>query len=177
MTKEKVQKLALQGFGVAHIARELNVSKPTVSYHMANLGYEKFHRTNSKIDEVKKLYSEGRTMKDISKELKLGYSTVKRQLKSEPRKPNSTDNPVMKRIHKVKKKLVEEFGGKCSICGYSKYLGALEFHHKDPKEKEFTIASRNTRAYDKLKKEADKCLLVCSNCHKEIHGGLHAPVV
>lgn len=172
MTKEKVQKLASENIGVAEIARRLGISKSTVSYHMSTLGYEKFHRTNSQIEIVKNLYKEGKTMKEIANELNLGYSTVKRQLKSEPRKQKIGGNSVMRRIHKVKKMLVDEFGGKCSKCGYDKYIGALEFHHLDPKEKEFNIASRNTRSYEKLREEAEKCILVCSNCHKEIHAGL-----
>ena len=65
-----------------------------------------------------------------------------------------------------------EYGGKCSICGYDKYLGALEFHHVDPSTKEFHLGTR--RGYDitRLRAELDKCVLVCSNCHAEIHGGV-----
>jgi predicted HNH restriction endonuclease len=62
-------------------------------------------------------------------------------------------------------------GGKCITCSYSNYDGALEFHHLDPNKKEFVIGlSRN---WNLTKKEMDKCILVCSNCHREIHGGLH----
>lgn len=64
-------------------------------------------------------------------------------------------------------------GGKCQICGYSKYVGALEFHHIDPSQKDFGIASKGyTRSWDKNKEELNKCVLVCSNCHREIHAGV-----
>ena len=62
-------------------------------------------------------------------------------------------------------------GGRCELCGYNKNLAALEFHHKNPSEKEFQIDVRhfsNTKL-EILKEELDKCLLVCSNCHREIH--------
>lgn len=59
-------------------------------------------------------------------------------------------------------------GEKCSICGYNKCLRALEFHHPNPKEKEFQI-TQNVKDFEKLKEEAEKCILVCSNCHAEIH--------
>lgn len=77
---------------------------------------------------------------------------------------------VHKRRKKVKQLLVEYKGGKCEKCGYSKCIGALEFHHLDPSKKDFGIGSNgNTLKLDRMKKEADKCILVCSNCHKEIH--------
>ena len=60
-------------------------------------------------------------------------------------------------------------GGKCMLCGYNKHPSALEFHHTDPKKKDFTIASRATASFSTIKTELDKCILVCSNCHREEH--------
>lgn len=77
---------------------------------------------------------------------------------------------VTKRRRKVKSMLVEYKGGKCEICGYNKCNRGLEFHHKDPSEKDFGIADKGlTRNIDILKKEVDKCILVCRNCHAEMH--------
>lgn len=75
---------------------------------------------------------------------------------------------------KKKEKLKIEFGGKCCLCGYSKCLAALEFHHIDKKTKSFGIATMGLGlSYSKVLEEAKKCILVCSNCHAEIHyGGL-----
>lgn len=77
-------------------------------------------------------------------------------------------------VHNRRKKLkvlsVQYKGSKCSICGYDKCIEALEFHHIDPTIKEFSISvDGNTRSFEEIKKELDKCMLVCSNCHKEIH--------
>ena len=69
----------------------------------------------------------------------------------------------------LKEKLVEYKGGKCEICGYDKCITALEFHHLDPNEKEFTIGHNGVLSLEKCKKEADKCILVCANCHRELH--------
>lgn len=67
----------------------------------------------------------------------------------------------------------EYMGGKCQICGYNKCSRALTFHHINPKEKSFGISARGfTRSWDKIKKELDKCILLCSNCHMEVHDGL-----
>jgi len=77
---------------------------------------------------------------------------------------------VQRRRLKIKQKAVEYKGGKCCKCGYNKCIDALEFHHKDPLKKDFGIANKGyTRSWEKVKKELDKCDLVCSNCHKEIH--------
>lgn len=82
-----------------------------------------------------------------------------------------------KRRKKIKQELVNHKGGSCQICGYDKCLSAMEFHHIDPTEKDFNLSTKSRRSgmnkLDDLKKEADKCLLVCSNCHREIHEGLH----
>ena len=75
------------------------------------------------------------------------------------------------RNRKFKIKCVEYKGGKCVKCGYSKYLGALQFHHLNPQEKDFSLSRvRSLNFNEKIKQELDKCILVCSNCHFEIHG-------
>jgi len=78
---------------------------------------------------------------------------------------------VKERAIKIKNELVELFGGKCLICNYNKCLRALEFHHLNPKEKEFSLS--DGKSIDKMKQELQKCILTCSNCHKEIHTGMH----
>ena len=69
----------------------------------------------------------------------------------------------------IKKVLIEYKGGKCCRCGYNKSMRALEFHHTDPNIKDFGISHCLTRSMEELKQEVDKCILVCSNCHAEIH--------
>lgn len=73
----------------------------------------------------------------------------------------------------MKAKLVEEFGGACKLCDYKKCQQALQFHHLDPKTKKFSIAQfGNARAYEKMKEEARKCILLCGNCHAEVEAGI-----
>lgn len=77
---------------------------------------------------------------------------------------------VQKRRDKVKVMSVEYKGGSCEICGYNKYVGALEFHHKDPTQKDFGIGDKGyTRSWEKIKEELNKCMILCANCHREIH--------
>ena len=75
---------------------------------------------------------------------------------------------------RFKKELIEYKGGKCEICGYDKCQSALEFHHLDEKQKKFSISETAfSKSMEELKKEADKCILVCANCHREIHAKLN----
>lgn len=62
-------------------------------------------------------------------------------------------------------------GGSCEHCGYNKCIQALEFHHLDPTKKDFTISNDHFKLIEAVK-ESQKCILLCSNCHKELHAGL-----
>ena len=73
----------------------------------------------------------------------------------------------------LKKMAITHLGGKCVKCGYKRNLVALEFHHKDPNKKENYDDMISTFIHNyskkKLMNELKKCILVCSNCHKELH--------
>lgn len=71
--------------------------------------------------------------------------------------------------------LVEHAGGKCSICGYSACIEALEFHHSE-QNKEADIAVAKRWSLERSLKEMEKCVLVCCLCHREIHAGLHGNI-
>jgi predicted Zn-ribbon and HTH transcriptional regulator len=79
---------------------------------------------------------------------------------------------VSRRRARVRDVLIAEAGGSCRLCGYDRHPGALQFHHRSPAEKSFTIRNGMTRAMDELRAEAAKCVLVCANCHAEIEAGV-----
>ena len=77
---------------------------------------------------------------------------------------------VTKRRDRVKVKAIEYKGGKCERCSYKKCIPALEFHHVESEHKDFSLSGDgHTRSWEKIKVELDKCILVCANCHREIH--------
>lgn len=81
-----------------------------------------------------------------------------------------------KQYNKRKVELIEYMGGCCVICGYNKSSSALDFHHLDPNTKEtnmYKTGNIKNASLEKAKTELSKCILVCSNCHREIHFGLH----
>lgn len=80
---------------------------------------------------------------------------------------------VKKRRKKLREMAREYRGGKCEVCGYNKSQRALSFHHRDPKKKSFGISMKGlTRSWEKIRLEIDKCILLCANCHMEVHDGI-----
>jgi transposase-like protein len=80
---------------------------------------------------------------------------------------------VSARRRRVKEILVGEAGGACRLCGYSRYAGALQFHHVDPTKKVFALSSRGlARSLAKAREEVVKCVLLCANCHAEVEAGI-----
>ena len=77
---------------------------------------------------------------------------------------------VQRRRKKIRQLAINYKGGCCQICGYNKCPEALEFHHLGSGGKDFGISDKGyTKSWSKIKAELDKCILLCSNCHREIH--------
>lgn len=72
---------------------------------------------------------------------------------------------------RLKARAVDYKGGRCQLCGYDRCLQALHFHHQDPSQKDFTVSGK-TKAWEDVRIELDKCLLLCANCHAEVHAGI-----
>jgi hypothetical protein len=79
---------------------------------------------------------------------------------------------VVKQGSERRKWIVDLLGGKCVVCGFDKYLCSLDVHHLDPGEKSKTFASMRYWSKDRITKELERCVLLCSNCHEAVHAGL-----
>lgn len=97
-------------------------------------------------------------------------------LKVRRKKRSAIVYKAQKRHRKERKsKLIKMFGGKCVKCGYKKCMRALEFHHLEKDGKEFALSALGyTCSWERLVREAKKCLLICSNCHREIEEELES---
>ena len=93
------------------------------------------------------------------------------QRQSRNRKRCDTCNTAIRRI-RLKRKCVEYKGGKCSKCGkISDDDSIFDFHHLDPTQKEFELKKADIAkmSWEIIKKELDKCILICSDCHRLEH--------
>ena len=131
--------------------------------------------------EIQDYYNEGNSIRKCSSKFGISYCKLQRNLKTRNQlEATSIDNKRRRRVENViswrkrtKKKLVEYKGGKCCKCNYDKCIEALDFHHVDSNKKDFNISGKSI-SFEKLKNEVDKCILVCANCHREIHSGIIA---
>jgi hypothetical protein len=79
-------------------------------------------------------------------------------------------------LFQKKKRAVDFMGGTCVGCGYNKCIAALEFHHKDPSIKSGNSTQWLKWPWEKQVIELSTCILVCSNCHREIHAGMRKDI-
>ena len=177
-TRDKVIELKKIGKSYDEIKKELNISKSTISYHCKRYGLDYIGPTK-KLDELTikeiKKFCESNTIKEASEKFKVSISSIKRY-KRKKEKISLTDiekkNKQVTRIsnwrRKIKLKALEYKGGKCEKCGYNRCVSSMDFHHLDPNEKDFGL-SGSIKSWEITKKELDKCILVCKNCHGEIH--------
>lgn len=154
---------------IQEIAFELNKSKTTIRYWLSK--YElKTNYINLKCNptNMTKICPKCKLEKDLTlfhnRRNKKGNSTYCK---------SCTTSQTINRQQTFKIKCLEYKGNSCLVCNYNKYYGALEFHHLDPNEKDFSIGSVKLYQFnDNIKKELDKCVVLCSNCHKEVHANL-----
>jgi predicted HNH restriction endonuclease len=80
---------------------------------------------------------------------------------------------VDKRRKKIRSEAIKYRGGKCELCGYKRCSRAFDFHHLDPKKKKFGISLNGlTRSWERVRHELDNCIMLCANCHREVHAGI-----
>jgi len=182
--KEDILKLRKQGDSYNSIAKKLGCSKGTVHFHCSKLEFnkdviaknlEKLCRPTPNLKKkelITYLVMMGNSKKIIADALNIDYDELLLFCK----RLNISKGDILSGYSKIKqhrrnKKIlaVTYLGGKCFKCDYNKSYSALEFHHREPHKKDFTIASNTNIAWNKLKKEIEKCDLLCANCHREEH--------
>lgn len=172
--KEQVIKLRRKGLTYNEIKDITKVKNATISdiVRPLNLGGNSIKKlTPELIEEIQAKYNEIGNLKKVVKLYHISFERLSKVIKHGKKKKVSNTEAVESWRKRKKKALVEYKGGKCQCCGYSKCIEALEFHHLDPNIKSFTISGKS-KSFNSLKSEVDKCILVCSNCHKEIHAGI-----
>jgi hypothetical protein len=173
--REELEPLVAAGASIAQIAEAVGRSKATVRHWLIRYGLKtqgkRGRRSPEEAQAAKRAGSATVTMHcphHGDTEFWLtgqGYYRCKR----------CRSAAVSRRRRRVKETLVREAGGCCCICGYDRSMRALHFHHVEPTNKRHEINAKGVAiALDRLRIEARKCVLVCSNCHAEVEDGIAA---
>jgi transposase len=169
---DRLRALVEAGVSIQNMAKELGVGCSTVRYWLRKLELE--------TDRSMRLRESERACRDGSKSVYLkcpthGHTAFVVRVDGRFRCGRCRSEAVSKRRRSVKRTLVEEAGGKCILCGYRRCHRALEFHHLDPRTKEFDLGRTGvSRSLARCRAEASKCVLLCSNCHAEVEAGITA---
>jgi transposase len=164
--RDELVALVEQEMSIAQIAEAVGLSKTTVRHWLREFGLK------TRWAERRRASADGQQqiMLDCPRH---GVTPFKRRAAGGYRCAKCRAEAVTRRRRKVKRLLVEEAGGRCSLCGYSRCIAALEFHHRVPADKRFSLSHRGVaRSLAKARAEASKCALLCANCHAEVEAGV-----
>lgn len=167
VSKEDLERLLSAGLSLREIAQRLDRSLATIRHWMGK--YE------LKPNPRRKRGAEDGSREMVSRCKRHGETSFVREGRGYYRCKRCRLERVAQRRRTIKRKLVEEAGGKCVICGYSRCQQVLEFHHLDPSLKKFQLSHNGaTRSLARSRAEARKCVLLCANCHREVEAGITA---
>lgn len=169
LTAEQLQPLVDEGLTLTQMAERLNRSITTIRYWLAKLGISRgdvaYRKRQRRLQEAE---ATG-IRKRLGECQRHGQTTFRLDSRGGWYCPQCTSEAVSKRRRRVKEVLVAEAGGQCVICGYDRYVGALQFHHRNPRHKAFHLAQNGmTRSLERAREEVRKCVLLCANCHAEV---------
>ena len=170
LPRDELTALVSAGETLAAIAEAFEVSMRTVRYWIERYGLPRPHSVRR--TELERALEEGRRtlFRDCSTH---GWTVFVIENSGRARCRACRVERVAEWRRRTKARLVEEAGGQCRLCGYSRSQAALQFHHLDPAKKSFALSLRGvTRSFEEMRSEAAKCVLLCANCHAEVEGGL-----
>jgi transposase len=165
LSRGELARLVGEGASIAEIADAVGRSKVTVRHWLRQYGLrtERAARRNVvREDSHARLVCARHGITEFSERPSSGRRCLK-----------CRSEAVTQRRRRVKRRLVEEAGGQCVVCGYKRCVAALEFHHVVPSDKRFSLSDRGVaRSMARARSEASKCVLLCANCHAEVEAGM-----
>jgi transposase len=170
LSREALVGLIEAGLSHAGMADRLGVSPSTVSYWLSRHGLRSFQADRR--EQGRRAKAAGRATVSMHC-WRHGETEFWMEGRGSYRCLACRRERVADRRRKVKEILVSEAGGSCRLCGYSRSLAALHFHHLDLQGKRFGLGREGvTRSLADMRAEASKCMLLCANCHAEVEAGI-----
>jgi hypothetical protein len=176
MEKEYLESLVEQGLSTNQIASQLNKGQTTIIYWLKKYDLKTKHKSFKNISPEEKINKNNQYCEICKVKLNDKNAYLRKEKNRNVFhghcKECFSKNLFEKRFN-FKKKALEYKGDCCESCGYNKDITALEFHHKNPAQKEINPAKLYHKPWDFAKEELDKCSVLCSNCHREEHHSLY----
>jgi transposase len=173
LDRQQLEECVQSGMTIAEIAQEVRRSRTTVRHWLRRYGLRTANKRGRRADPRAKAGKEAGLLTVVLACPKHGETEFTLEGRGYYRCKRCRATAISRRRRKVKEILVREAGGRCCICGYAECMAALEFHHLDPGTKRLEINARgNSLALDRLREEARKCVLLCSNCHAAVEVGV-----
>jgi transposase-like protein len=166
LRREALEELVEAGMSVRQIAATLDRSATTIRHWLRHHGL--------KTQPARYAPRDGSAGPELVRECNKHGWTWFRRIGSSTRYrcAQCTVEMVSNRRRRMKQILVDEAGGECVACGYRACIGVLQFHHVDPAAKRFHLGREGvTRSIEAARAEAQKCVLLCANCHVEVELG------
>ncbi len=167
--RENLETLLAEGLSIRAMAERLEVSYTTVRHWLRR--HEIVTPRARRLAETAPARAAGAESTEAHCRVH-GLTTFVRRGSDGFRCARCNTEAVSNRRRRVKEILVAEAGGRCVTCGFDSYVGALQFHHRDPTNKAFEVSRQGvTRSLQRLRLEAQKCVLLCANCHAMVEAG------
>lgn len=167
LSRDQLLALVDLGLTIRAIAESLGVSQSTVRYWMAKFDLRtQRHRASRHFGVDEKPAA---IVDDCPRHGRTEYVLEGR---GAYRCKRCRSEAVSRWRQRLKETLIAEAGGACVLCGYARHPAAMHFHHLDPRTKEFSLSQEGvTRSLARARAEAEKCVLLCANCHAEVKAG------
>jgi transposase len=175
LAKDQLQALVDAGMSTSEIATAVGRSKTSVRHWLRKHGLKTRRSAGSRPREASAAARAQGLSEVVLPCSRHGEVSHVRDSRGYFRCRTCRGEAVVRRRRRVKQILVDEAGGRCRLCGYDRSVVALEFHHLDPREKGFGVASGGVaRSLARVRAEVRKCVLLCSNCHAEVEAGVRS---
>ena len=185
LARQELERLVEDGAAIAEIAESVDRSKTTVRHWLRRYGLQTANRAGRKPAGATAAARAAGLVHTTMRCPRHGETDFWLDARGCYRCKRCRSAAVTRRRRKVKSILVAEAGGACCICGYAGNMRALHFHHLEPDQKRLEINAKGVSlSLQTLRAEAQKCVLLCSNCHAEVEDGavslpvdrLHDPI-
>lgn len=166
---QRLAELVEEGASIQQMGEEFDAGRSTIRYWLRKLGLET--ERSARLRETRAACEEG-VRRAYFRCRKHGHTAFYARPEGGFRCGRCSSEAVSARRRSVKKKLVEEAGGRCALCGFDGHPAALQFHHVDPSTKSFHLSEGGlSRGIEQSREEMKKCVLLCANCHAEVEVG------